>query len=463
MAQPRCRLSLAQARRIALAAQGFTDAAADGSRSTAATCAACSTGSELIQIDSVNVLVRSQELPLFARLGPHPRTLIADATDDGELFEYWVHEACHVPTDDYHLYRWTMRKPHRWPSGRSPRGRPPRLIEEVYEHVADDGPLVRRRPPAAGRPEGHVVGLGRRQDRARGAVPRREAHRSPAAHDFARVYDLTERVIRRGVLARPTRRSARPARSCSCSPPGITASARSRTSPTTTGRKPPCRPLIAELVEEGRLIEATVEGWTQPAYLHPDAIVPRRVTARALLSPFDPVVWYRDRAERLFGFHYRIEIYVPPPKRQYGYYVLPFLLGDELVGRVDLKADRAAGTLLVQSAWGEPGIDEPDVAEELPAELRVMAGWLELEPSSSSAAATSVRLCDGRAGRRQRPAQGPGDRLAGGADGDGLGDREVRAAAAGRAPSAASSATAAAASTPYAGRAASGIGGCTSR
>jgi uncharacterized protein YcaQ len=139
------------------------------------------------------------------------------------------------------------------------------------------------------------------------------------------------------------------------------------------------RSALAELVEEGRLTPVTVREWGQPAYMHPDAKIPRRIRARALLSPFDPVVWNRDRALRLFGFHYRIEIYTPKPKRQYGYYVLPFLLGDEIVARVDLKADRANRSLLVQSAWAEPGVDQTEVAHELAGELAEMAGWLGLE------------------------------------------------------------------------------------
>jgi uncharacterized protein YcaQ len=136
---------------------------------------------------------------------------------------------------------------------------------------------------------------------------------------------------------------------------------------------------MAELVEEGRLLPVTVEGWKKPAYLHPEARLRRRISARALLSPFDPIVWRRERALRMFGFHYRIEIYTPAPKRQYGYYVLPFLLGDQLVGRVDLKADRANGALLVQHAWTEPGVNEREVASELMEELRLMASWLELD------------------------------------------------------------------------------------
>jgi uncharacterized protein YcaQ len=137
--------------------------------------------------------------------------------------------------------------------------------------------------------------------------------------------------------------------------------------------------MVAELVEEGRLIPARVEGWKQGAYLHPEARIPRRVAGQALLSPFDSLVWTRDRTERVFGFRYRIEIYTPPPKRVYGYFVMPFLLDGRFVGRVDLKADRAAGTLVVQAAHAEPGVDTTEVAAALAAELESMATWLGLD------------------------------------------------------------------------------------
>ena len=151
------------------------------------------------------------------------------------------------------------------------------------------------------------------------------------------------------------------------------------------------------------MLPVTVREWDRPAYLHPEARLRRRTSARALLSPFDPVVWNRDRALRMFGFHYRIEIYTPTPRRQYGYYVLPFLLGDSLVGRVDLKADRPNGALLVQSAWAEPGVSERAVAAELMEELRLMASWLELDRIEVTGRGDLGPSLQHRAGRVSQP------------------------------------------------------------
>ncbi|MGH9133866.1 MAG: winged helix-turn-helix domain-containing protein [Ilumatobacteraceae bacterium] len=373
------RLSPARARRIALGAQGFADPRPNG-RIDRRHLRRVFERIGVIQIDSVNVVVRSQELPLFSRLGPHPRTMISDASHAGELFEYWVHEASHVPTADYHLYRWSMRIPHRWAAFRRLAEQRPDFIEHVYRHIADNGPVV------SGELKQRVGPKGTWWDWDDGKIAlealfhtgRLTARRR--VNDFARVYDLAERTLPAEVLARPALPEVDARKEL------LVRAAKHHGVGTFEDltdyhrqRNPPCRPLITELVEEGRLIEAAVVGWNRPAYVHPDAIAPRRITARALLSPFDSLVWNRDRIERLFGFRYRIEIYVPPAKRQYGYYVLPFLLGDELVARVDLKSDRQQSKLLVQSAWGEPGIHEPEVASELLAELRSMAAWLGLE------------------------------------------------------------------------------------
>jgi uncharacterized protein YcaQ len=333
----------------------------------------------LIQIDSVNVLVRSQELPLFARLGPHPRTLIHEASRDGELFEYWVHEASHAPAELHPLMRWKMNGDHPWKAVTRLQQRRPQFVSDVLRRICDDGPIVSADLAQRDGPKGtwwdwddgkialeHLFHTG--------AVA---AVRRPS--DFARVYDLAERVLPATILARPTPSEPEARKEL------LVRAAKHHGVATFEDltdyhrqRNPPCRPLVHELVEEGRLVQAAVEGWSKPAFLHPDTVIPRRVAARALLSPFDPVVWNRDRAARLFGFEYRIEIYVPAAKRRFGYYVLPFLLGDELVARVDLKADRAAATLNVQSAFGEPGIDEPYVASELAEELVSMAQWLGL-------------------------------------------------------------------------------------
>ncbi len=371
-------ISRPQARRIALAAQGFNDPAPRG-RVDRRHLRRAVDRMGLVQIDSVNVLVRSQELPLFARLGPHPRTLIGDATAAHELFEFNVHEACHVPVELHPNLRWYMERDHRWKAVAAIQRDRPRFIDEVLARVRDDGPLVANDLQQRVGPKGtwwdwddgkvaleHLLNAGVLT-----------AVRRPS--DFARVYDLTERVIPARILSMPTPNEHEARKNL------LVLAARHHGIGTVEDladyhrQKPTvCRALVAELVEEGRLVETSVEGWTKPAYLHPVAATPRWVRARALLSPFDPVVWFRPRALRLFDFHYRIEIYVPKPKRRYGYYVLPFLLGDRLVGRVDLKADRPTGRLLVQGAFTEPSVDHAEVADELAAELRSMASWLEL-------------------------------------------------------------------------------------
>jgi uncharacterized protein YcaQ len=373
------RLSLAHARRIALAAQGFAEPRPSG-RVDRRHLRRVVDRMGVVQIDSVNVLVRSQELPLFARLGPHPRTLINDATADGELFEYWVHEASHVPTAHHHLHRWRMAGEHKWSRYWDLQERRPGYIDEVLRRIELDGPL------AAGDLSERVEKKGTWWDWDDAKVALEHLFWKGAItatrrlNDFARLYDLSHRVIPPHVLDRPapTEREARKEL--------LALAAKHHGVGTLTDltdyhrmKNAPCAPLVDELVEDGVLLPVRVEGWTKPAYLHRDARIPRRIDACALLSPFDPVCWNRDRNERLFGFHYRIEIYTPAPKRTYGYYVLPVLWGDSLVGRLDLKADRQAGALLVQGSFAEPGVPAGPVSDDLAAELWSMAGWLGLD------------------------------------------------------------------------------------
>ena len=374
-------LSADQARRMALAAQGFADKRPVG-RVDRRHLRRVFDRVGVIQVDSVNVLVRSQELPLFARLGPHPRTLLTDALTDGELFEYWAHMAAIVPSAHHHLFRWRMAAEGGWKMLAELRQRRPAYIGEVLERIRADGPLTAADLAQRAGPKGtwwdwddgkvaleHLF--------ADGLVA---ARRRPT--DFARVYDLPERIIPAAELARRTPAEPDARKDL------LVLAARSMGVGTLADltdyhrqRNPVCRPLLRELVEDGRLLPALVEGWPAAAYVHPDAVAPRRITGRALLSPFDSLVWNRERTLRLFGFHYRIEIYVPPPKRQFGYYVLPFLLDGRLVARVDLKADRARATLLVQAAHLESDVEAETgtVAEHLAAELVLMATWLDLE------------------------------------------------------------------------------------
>ena len=298
------RLTLAQARRIALAAQGFADPRPTG-RVDRRHFRRALDRMGVIQIDSVNVLVRSQELPLFARLGPHPRTLISDATAAGELFEYWVHEASHVPTEHHHLHRWRMSGTHKWERYWTMDKRRPGYLDEVLRRIEMDGPL------ASGDLSERVGKKGTWWDWDDGKVALEHlfwsglitAVRRP--NDFARIYDLSERVIPPQVLARPAPSEAEARKQL------LLLAAKHHGVGTLQDltdyhrqKNAPCKPLLDELVEEGALHVVQVQGWDKPAYLHPQAKLPRRIEACAFLSPFDPVCWNRDRSERLFGFHH---------------------------------------------------------------------------------------------------------------------------------------------------------------
>lgn len=375
-------LSIGEARRIALAAQGFADPR-PSSAVTQRHVAGVLRNVRVIQIDSVNVLVRSQELPLFARLGSHKRTAIADATKRGKIFEYWAHEAAHIPVEFHPLFRWKMDAARRGDSahwGLSTFYASKKVfVETIFRRVVSDGPFSSRELSVRKGPKGtwwdwdeaktaleYLFWTGRLMSRARGS-------------DFSRIYDIPERVLPESILsmATPSEHDARKTLVAhSATSMGIATA--SDLADYFRQKLNVVRPLIKELVEEGDLREVRVEGWKETAYLHPLARLPRSINTRALLSPFDSLVWCRPRNERLFNFHYRIEIYTPQHKRVYGYYVLPFMLNGEIVGRVDLKADRANSALLVHGAYAEAGIARSDIVNALADELRLMAAWLDL-------------------------------------------------------------------------------------
>lgn len=382
------RLSAAQARRIALAAQGFADPRPSG-RVDARHLRRVLDRVGVVQLDSVNVFCRTHYMTVFSRLGPYPRDLLDALSAHGpgrgrrQLFEYWAHEASLVPLALHPLLRWRMARAadEAWGHMRRIAQDKPQLLEQVLTLVAERGPIragdtgIERGPRTPGEMwnwhEGKMAleflfWSGRLT--ASGRV------------NFERRYDLPERVLPSSVLAAPTPSVEDAQREL------IRIAARAQgvaTEPDLRDyfRLPPdeSKARVAELVETGELLPAAVAGWRAPAYLWSAARRPRRVSARALLSPFDSLIWFRPRTERIFGFRYRIEIYTPAPKRTHGYYVLPFLLGDELVARVDLKSDRQAGVLRVQGAYLEDGADPYDTASELAQELALTAQWLGLD------------------------------------------------------------------------------------
>jgi uncharacterized protein len=372
-------LTVDQARRIVLAAQGFTEPRPTG-RVDRRHVRRVVDRLGLVQIDSVNVLVRSHYLPFFSRLGPYDRGLLDRMTyDDHELFEYWGHDASLIGVQLQPLLRWRMASEHRWAGMRRWAADNGELIDALHTAVLTTGPASAGDLDGGGTKKGPWWGWG---DTKRALEHLFFAGRVGAVRrsTFERAYVDPAAVVPASVRAEPTPTDRDALAGL------LERAARGHGVGTATDladyfRLPitRVRPLLDELAADGVLEQVTVEGWKQPAYRHPQARLPRRVDACSLVSPFDSLMWDRDRVERLFDFRYRIEIYVPKPKRVYGYYVLPFLLGDRYVARVDLKADRAGARLLVQSAFGEPGIDEPEVAERLHGELRAVAAWLGLD------------------------------------------------------------------------------------
>ena len=382
------RLSLAQARRIALAAQGFADRRPAG-RVDARHIRRVLDRIALLQLDSVNVFCRSHYLPLFARLGPYPRELLDRMSAHGtapvrrrELFEYWAHEASLLPVNLQPLLRWRMASVDSTAWGGILRVARdfPHVVNETRALVAARGP-IRANATGVERPPRVPGEMWNWHDGKRALEYLFWAGEVTAARrvNFERHYDRTDRVLPAAVLATPTPAVDDAQRELV----RIAARALGVATEPDLGdyfRLPRAdsKARVAELVAGGELEAVTVQGWAAPAYLWPGARQPRRVRARALLSPFDSLIWFRDRTQRLFQFRYRIEIYTPAARREYGYYVLPFLLGEHLVARVDLKSDRQAGVLLVQGAYLEPGHDARCVAAQLAAELGVTAEWLGL-------------------------------------------------------------------------------------
>ena len=380
------RLTVDQARRIALAAQGFADRRPRG-RVDVRHVRRTIDRVGVLQIDSVNVLVRSYELPLFSRLGPHPRSVLTDLVERRrELFEYWAHEASFAPVELHPLLRWRMEAAagHAWGIVRRTQEDIPDYVAKVFAEVSERGPITAAELVDGGQKSGPWWGWSKGKAALEWLFWAGEITSAGRGPNFERRYDLPERVLPREVLDAPTPPLEEAHRQL------LQRAARHHGIGTARDladyfriKVPVARPRLLELVEDGSLLPVQVEGWREIAYLHPDASRPRRIRARALLSPFDSLVWERSRAERLFGVKIRIELYTPAHKRVHGYYVLPFLLGEEIVARVDLKSDRKSGRLLVQSAWIDPAhastVAPEAVAPELADELRLLATWLQLD------------------------------------------------------------------------------------
>lgn len=369
-----------QARRYTLAAQGFNEGRPDG-RVDVRHFRKVLGHLGLVQLDSVNVFSRTHYLPFFSRIGRFDRDSLNHwIWDSGELFEYWGHEASILPVEDHRLFRWRMNRPMAWKRYLQLQEDHPGYIEDVYEQVAERGPLQTRDLAAPGERDARAMWGWNNGKVALEALFLQGRVTTSHRPNFVRMYDLTERVIDSKHLD-----SSEPSQDEAISEL-LVKSAASLGVGTADDiadyyriSMPAARPLIRRLVEGGALVEVEVDGWEKPAFLHPDASLPRKARGTALLSPFDNLIWYRPRVERLWNFRYRIEIYVPETKREFGYYVLPFLMNGRLVARVDLKTDRRDDVLKVQGAFAEPDVDKKAVGRALGRELQLIVEWLDLQ------------------------------------------------------------------------------------
>jgi uncharacterized protein YcaQ len=338
-----------------------------------------------IQIDSVNVLVRSQYLPAFSRLGAYDRKLLEEVSYSSprRVFEYWGHEASLLPIESFPLLRWRMEGARKgtvrvWSHVARVRDEEPKLVARVLQAIARDGPMSASDFEDE-RGTGGWWGWSATKSALEFLFWSGEITTLRRRASFERVYDLSERVIPPQFLNSKISPRGAEVRllDAAASALGIATEADLRDyfrMPLAAARR-----ALDSLVMQGRVFPVNVSGWKQAAYLHAEAAAPRKIEASALLSPFDSLVWNRERTRRLFGFDYRIEIYTPAHRRRHGYYVLPYLLGEALVARVDLKADREAGVLRVHAIHYEPGVRKSHVGSRLKDDLGRMADWLGLE------------------------------------------------------------------------------------
>ena len=377
-------LTAAEARRIALAAQGFATPRPE-TPVTKRDLVKLIARLGVVQIDSVNVVSRTHYLPAFSRLGDYPREMLEEVAwaKKRPLFEYWAHEASLLPLESQPLFRWRMQDAHDgagvW-KGVAQFIRERRdFVDRVLDEIADRGPMAASELEMGHKGEGGWWGWSEAKRAVECLFWTGELTTATRRGTFERVYGLPDKVLPRAITQAPTptredahrelyRRAIRAM--------GIATSKDLRD----YFRMPVdgAKARMAELVEDGSLVPVTVKGWRDTAYFDPAARRPRRVDAQALLSPFDNLIWFRERTERMFGVRYRIEIYTPAHKRTHGYYVLPFLEGDALTAKVDLKSDRKAGTLIVQASHAEPWAS-PATPVRLAQELKLMAGWLGLD------------------------------------------------------------------------------------